>query len=42
MLFALRFIPESRDQQARRLDPLGMLLSSVGLLLIAYPLTMGG
>ncbi|MFJ8648389.1 MFS transporter [Streptomyces sp. NPDC093546] len=42
VLFALRYIPESRDQQARRLDPLGMLLSSAGLLLIAYPLTVGG
>ncbi|MEU9256147.1 MFS transporter [Streptomyces sp. NPDC048270] len=42
VLFALRFIPESRDRQARRLDPLGMLLSSAGLLLIAYPLTVGG
>jgi EmrB/QacA subfamily drug resistance transporter len=42
VFFALRFIPESRDQQARRLDPLGMLLSSGGLLLIAHPLTVGG
>lgn len=42
VLFALRCIPESREQQARRLDPLGMLLSSAGLLLIAYPLTVGG
>ncbi|MFJ6793797.1 MFS transporter [Streptomyces sp. NPDC091268] len=42
VLFALRFIPESRAQQARRLDPLGMLLSSAGLLLITYPLTVGG
>ncbi|WP_433547149.1 MFS transporter [Streptomyces sp. CA-294286] len=42
VLFALRFLPESRDQQARRLDPLGMLLSVAGLLLIAYPLTVGG
>ncbi|MGW7455665.1 MFS transporter [Streptomyces sp. NPDC054787] len=42
VLFALRFIPESREQQARRLDPLGMLLSSAGMLLIAYPLTVGG
>lgn len=42
VLFALRFIPESREQQARRLDPLGMLLSSAGLLLLAYPLTVGG
>ncbi|MBW5426134.1 MFS transporter [Streptomyces sp. BG9H] len=42
VLFALRFLPESRERQARRLDPLGMLLSSTGLLLLAYPLTMGG
>ncbi|MEU9035163.1 MFS transporter [Streptomyces sp. NPDC048352] len=42
VLFALRFLPESREQQARRLDPLGMLLSSGGLLLLAYPLTVGG
>ncbi|MFJ4777937.1 MFS transporter [Streptomyces sp. NPDC088762] len=42
VLFALRFIPESREQQAHRLDPLGMLLSSGGLLLLAYPLTVGG
>ncbi|MFD6875700.1 MULTISPECIES: MFS transporter [unclassified Streptomyces] len=42
VLFALRFIPESREQQARRLDPLGMLLSAAGMLLIAYPLTVGG
>ncbi|MEU7577117.1 MFS transporter [Streptomyces sp. NPDC041068] len=42
VLFALRFIPESRERQARRLDPLGMLLSSTGLLLLAYPLTVGG
>lgn len=42
VLFALRFIPESREQQARRLDPLGMVLSSAGLLLLAYPLTVGG
>ncbi|MER5310723.1 MFS transporter [Streptomyces sp. NPDC002773] len=42
VLFALRFIPESRERRARRLDPLGMLLSSAGLLLIAYPLTVGG
>lgn len=42
VLLGLRFIPESREQQARRLDPLGMVLSSAGLLLIAYPLTVGG
>ncbi|MGX8905863.1 MFS transporter [Streptomyces netropsis] len=42
VLLGLRFLPESRDRQARRLDPLGMVLSSAGLLLIAYPLTVGG
>ncbi|MEU2852145.1 MFS transporter [Streptomyces syringium] len=42
VLLGLRFLPESRDGQARRLDPLGMVLSSAGLLLIAYPLTVGG
>ncbi|MBP2402638.1 Spectinomycin tetracycline efflux pump [Streptomyces netropsis] len=42
VLLGLRFLPESRDLQARRLDPLGMVLSSAGLLLIAYPLTVGG
>ncbi|GGR86708.1 MFS transporter [Streptomyces aureoverticillatus] len=42
VLIGLRFIPESRDQQARRLDPLGMVLSAAGLLLIVYPLTVGG
>ncbi|MEV6279254.1 MFS transporter [Nocardia sp. NPDC051832] len=38
----MRFIPESRDTHARRLDPLGILLCSSGLLLIVYPLTVGG
>ncbi|WP_282779002.1 MULTISPECIES: MFS transporter [unclassified Nocardia] len=38
----LRFIPESSDPHARRLDPLGILLCSSGLLLIVYPLTVGG
>ncbi|MFF5130157.1 MFS transporter [Streptomyces syringium] len=42
VLLGLRFLPESRERQARRLDPLGMVLSSAGLLLIAYPLTVGG
>ncbi|MFH8347870.1 MFS transporter [Streptomyces sp. NPDC018045] len=41
-LLGLRFIGESRERQARRLDPLGMVLSSAGVLLIAYPLTVGG
>ncbi|MFC8920464.1 MFS transporter [Streptomyces sp. NPDC057116] len=42
VLSALRFVPESRERQARRLDPIGMLLSSTGLLLLAHPLTVGG
>ncbi|MEU7191557.1 MFS transporter [Streptomyces sp. NPDC045369] len=42
VLLGLRFVAESREQQARRLDPLGMVLSSTGVLLIAYPLTVGG
>ncbi|MFH8347866.1 MFS transporter [Streptomyces sp. NPDC018045] len=41
VLLGLRCIPESRERDARRLDPLGMALSSLGLLLIAYPLTVG-
>ncbi|MEU9235617.1 MFS transporter [Streptomyces subrutilus] len=36
-----RFLPESHDRTAR-LDPLGMFLSALGLLLIMLPLTMGG
>ncbi|MEU2393425.1 MFS transporter [Streptomyces sp. NPDC007369] len=42
VVFAGKFIPESREPQARRLDPLGMLLSSAGVLLLAFPLTVGG
>ncbi|MEU7191553.1 MFS transporter [Streptomyces sp. NPDC039022] len=41
VLLGLRCIPESRERDARRLDPLGMVLSGLGLLLIAYPLTVG-
>ncbi|MFD6875701.1 MULTISPECIES: MFS transporter [unclassified Streptomyces] len=37
-----RFLPESRDRAARRLDPWGMVLSALGLLLITLPLTVGG
>lgn len=40
--FGLRFIPESSDPHARRPDLLGMALCSSGLLLIVYPLTVGG
>ncbi|GGR86731.1 MFS transporter [Streptomyces aureoverticillatus] len=42
LLLGLRHIPESRDHNAPRLDPLGMVLAGLGLLLIAYPLTVGG
>ncbi|MER5310724.1 MFS transporter [Streptomyces sp. NPDC002773] len=37
-----RFLPESHDRTAGGLDPLGMFLSALGLLLITLPLTMGG
>ncbi|MFC8919277.1 MFS transporter [Streptomyces sp. NPDC057116] len=37
-----RFLPESHDPAARRLDPLGMFLSALGLLLITLPLTVAG
>ncbi|GAA1541953.1 MFS transporter [Streptomyces albidochromogenes] len=37
-----RYLPESHDRTAGRLDPLGMFLSALGLLLITLPLTMGG
>ncbi|GGX23683.1 MFS transporter [Streptomyces chryseus] len=37
-----RFLPESVDRTARRLDPLGMFLSALGLLMITFPLTTGG
>lgn len=42
VLLGLRYLPESRDLAARRLDLTGMVLASLGLLLIAYPLTVGG
>ncbi|OII65165.1 MFS transporter [Streptomyces sp. CC53] len=42
MFLGLRHIPESRGDSARRLDPLGIVLSGVGLVLIAFPLTVGG
>ncbi|WP_240659992.1 MFS transporter [Streptomyces sp. WAC 01529] len=37
-----RCLPESHDRTAGTLDPLGMFLSALGLLLITLPLTMGG
>lgn len=42
VVLGLYFIPESRDRTARHLDPLGMFLSALGLLLITLPLTVGG
>ncbi|MGW6055508.1 MFS transporter [Streptomyces sp. NPDC055189] len=42
VVLGLRHIPESRDRATRRLDPLGMFLSALGLLLITLPLTVGG
>ncbi|MFI9237515.1 MFS transporter [Streptomyces sp. NPDC053079] len=42
VLLGLRYLPESRDLAARRLDLAGMVLAGSGLLLIAYPLTVGG
>ncbi|MGA5425127.1 MFS transporter [Streptomyces lavendulocolor] len=42
LILGLRFLPESHDRTAQRLDPLGMLLSALGLLLITLPLTVGG
>lgn len=41
LLAALRFVPESRAQQAGRTDLRGMLVLSVGLLAVLYPLIMG-
>lgn len=38
----LRFLPESRDHSALRLDPYGIVLSTLGLLLIILPLTLCG
>ncbi|MEV0528899.1 MFS transporter [Streptomyces sp. NPDC050439] len=37
-----RYLSESRDRQALRPDPTGMVLCALGLLLIAYPLSAGG
>ncbi|WP_212764867.1 MFS transporter [Streptomyces sp. I05A-00742] len=42
VLLGLRYLPESRDLAARRLDLTGMILAALGLLLITYPLTVGG
>ncbi|MER7989857.1 MFS transporter [Streptomyces noursei] len=42
LLLGHGFLTESRNGQALRLDPLGMVLSALGLLLVAYPLSAGG
>ncbi|WP_199846636.1 MFS transporter [Streptomyces sp. CB01201] len=38
----IRFLPESRAPRAQRLDLMGVVLSAAAMLLIAYPLTVGG
>lgn len=42
VLLGHRYLTESRDRQAPRLDLLGVALSTLGLLLIVYPLSAGG
>lgn len=42
VLLGHRYLTESHNRQALRLDLLGMVLSALGLLLIAYPLSAGG
>ncbi|WP_199783163.1 MFS transporter [Streptomyces alboniger] len=42
VLLGLRYLPESRDLTARRPDLTGMALAGLGLLLVMYPLTVGG
>lgn len=42
LVLGIRYLPESRAPQARRLDLLGVILSGAAMLLIAYPLTVGG
>ena len=42
VLLGARYLTDSRNRQAQRLDPLGMILSAAGLLLIACPLSAGG
>ena len=41
LLLGLRFVGESKAPQALRLDPVGMLLASAGLLMLLFPLTQG-
>jgi EmrB/QacA subfamily drug resistance transporter len=42
VLLGRRYLAESRNSEALRLDPPGMVLSALGLLLIAWPLSAGG
>ncbi|MFI2073629.1 MFS transporter [Streptomyces triculaminicus] len=42
VLLGHRYLAESRNRHALRPDLLGMVLSALGLLLIAYPLSAGG
>ncbi|MFE4633604.1 MFS transporter [Streptomyces sp. NPDC056773] len=42
LLLGFRHLPESNAPQARGLDLAGVALSAAGMLLIAYPLTVGG
>ncbi|MFF3153227.1 MFS transporter [Streptomyces sp. NPDC057910] len=42
LLLGFRYLPESNAPQARGLDLAGVALSAAGMLLIAYPLTVGG
>ncbi|MFJ8648388.1 MFS transporter [Streptomyces sp. NPDC093546] len=42
VVLGLSCIPESHDRTTRRLDPLGILLSALALLLLTLPLTVGG
>ncbi|NYV73035.1 MFS transporter [Streptomyces sp. UH6] len=42
LLLGRRHLPESTEHGARRLDPLGVVLSALGLLLVVWPLTAGG
>ncbi len=41
LALALRTMPESRSSHAPRLDPVGMLLVSAGLVLLVFPLVQG-
>ncbi|GGY64336.1 MFS transporter [Streptomyces xanthochromogenes] len=42
LALGIRFLPESRAPRAQRLDLVGVTLSAAAMLLIAYPLTVGG